>query len=617
MAIALNLRTAEDLAHVEAAGLDAFLPASTPFSIIERSAAKSPSATAIRYLSRIGQPESDRILSYSDLVKSIRQAANLFRRLGVGSEDSVAILTPHIPQGQIALWAAELAGKACPINPMLRPNHLVSLLQAAKAKVAVVLGPNGELDVWKNVIEPLRKSGCVRAVLDTDSEQPAPGSDGNFEELAAREPGNKLTFDNKISPDTVAAYFHTGGTTGAPKLAQHTHRNEAFIGVGAALMYALSASDIMVNGFPLFHVAGSFVFGLSVLSAGATILIPSRLGMRNKEFISSIWKHVEKYRITVIGGVPTVVSSLNLVPINADISSLRLMLSGGSPLPTELADAFERHIGKPVRNIFGMTECSGVVTIEPFNGPRTPGSTGLRLPFSQVCAFRQTKKGADLGAPCAAGEMGVLALRGPHVGPGYTDPKMNAGTFESDGWLVSGDLGYVNRDGRVFVTGRAKDVIIRGGHNIDPSMIEDAMLQHPAVAVAAAIGQPDSYAGEIPVLFVSLKPGSIADEDALREFVGPLVAEPAARPKRVWILPDLPLTPIGKIYKPALRSLATRHAIIDSLTRAGLPASAFDVEMDQLKSVIRVKCGATQEVARVEEALLGMPIEYEIHSSAN
>ncbi len=175
-----ELRNSADLAAIEARGIDAFLPAPTPYSIIERSAAIWADNTAIRYLSRISQSELDRIFSYSDLRDSVRQAANLFHRLNVEPEESVAILTPHIPQGQIALWAAEVAGRACPLNPMLRPEHLVSLLRAARAKVAVVLGTNGELDIWNNVIKPLRASGCVQTVLHTDSDGPSPGSDGSF-----------------------------------------------------------------------------------------------------------------------------------------------------------------------------------------------------------------------------------------------------------------------------------------------------------------------------------------------------------------------------------------------------------------------------------------------------
>ena len=179
----IQVRTAADLAGVEAMGLSEFLPALTPYGLIERHAIHTPGKVALHYVSRVGHPEEDRLYTYAALAKSIRQAASLFRRLGVGPEDSVAILTPHIPQGQIALWAAEIAGRACPLNPMLRPDHIVSLLRTSKAKVAVVLGSNSEWPIWPNVIEPLRASGCVQVVLDTDSEGPTPGSDGNFDVL--------------------------------------------------------------------------------------------------------------------------------------------------------------------------------------------------------------------------------------------------------------------------------------------------------------------------------------------------------------------------------------------------------------------------------------------------
>ena len=212
------------------------------------------------------------------------------------------------------------------------------------------------------------------------------------------------------------------------------------------------------------------------------------------------------------------------------------MLTGGSPLPTELADAFERHCGVPVRNILGMTECASVVTIEPFHAPRLPGSTGFRLPFTRVGAFRPSASGVDFTAPCDAGEAGVIALRGPNVSPGYSEPQRNAGTFEQDGWLVSGDIGHVDADGHVFVTGRAKDVIIRGAHNIDPSVIEDALLQHPDVAIAAAVGQPDFYAGELPIAYVTLRAGAQADAEALRAFVAPLLRnrQPSRKAWSFW-----------------------------------------------------------------------------------
>jgi fatty-acyl-CoA synthase len=598
------IRTSADIAAIEQGGWEAFLPSATPFGLIEHAARQRPDACALHYLADADDPRRNVQISYGTLVHKIRQAANLFRRLGVGADDSVAILMPHVPSSQIALWGAEVAGRACPINPMLRPEHVVALLTAARAKVAVVLGANKDIDIWNAIVPALRESGCVTHILHADADGPTDHSDGCFEELAATEDGANFNFDVASTPDAVAAYFHTGGTTGAPKLALHTHGNQAFVARSAALMYDLRPEDVLINGFPLFHVAGSFVYGLSVLSAGGTLVIPTRLGMRNRSFIASIWRQVERYRVTAIGGVPTVLSALNSVAVDADISSLRVMLTGGSPLPTELADAFERGTGKPVRNILGMTECAGVVTIEPFMAPRTAGSTGLRLPFTEVRVFE-----ADINSPCATGKSGIVALRGPHVSPGYSDIRRNTGTFEQ-GWLISGDLGHVDAEGRLFITGRAKDVIIRGSHNIDPAIIEDALLQHPDVAIAAAVGAPDSYAGELPVAFVTLKAGATVNGEELRRFLTPIVSEPAALPRQVSILADLPMTSVGKIYKPALRVLAARHAIEMALAGAGLTPHAFEVAASEAEIIIHVGDAANQEAAK--RALVGMPIRYEV-----
>jgi fatty-acyl-CoA synthase len=598
------IRTSADIDAIERGGWEAFLPFATPFRLIESAASQRPDACALHYLADSNHPERNVQTSYRMLVHKIRQGANLFRRLGVGPNDSVAILMPHVPSSQIALWGAEVAGIACPINPMLRPEHVIALLTAARAKVAVVLGANKDIDIWNVIVSALRQSGCVTHILHADADGPTHGADGCFEELAAAENGASFDFDVANTSDAIAAYFHTGGTTGAPKLALHTYGNQAFVARSAALMYDLRPEDVLINGFPLFHVAGAFVYGLSVLSAGGTIVIPTRLGMRNRSFISSIWRQVERYRVTAIGGVPTVISALNAVAVDADISSLRVMLTGGSPLPTELADAFERGTGKPVRNILGMTECAGVVTIEPFMAPRTAGSTGLRLPFTEVRVFE-----ADINSPCAAGQSGIVALRGPHVGPGYSDIGRNSGTFEQ-GWLISGDLGHVDAEGRLFITGRAKDVIIRGSHNIDPAIIEDALLQHPDVAIAAAVGQPDCYAGELPVAFVTLKAGATIDGEGLRRYLAPIVSEPAALPRHVWILSELPMTPVGKIYKPALRVLAARHAIEMALAGVGLTPNAFEIAASEAEIIVHVGDAAHQEAAK--RALVGMPIRYEV-----
>jgi fatty-acyl-CoA synthase len=255
-----------------------------------------------------------------------------------------------------------------------------------------------------------------------------------------------------------------------------------------------------------------------------------------------------------------------------------------------------------------MTESAGLLSIGPVRAPRVPGSTGLRLPYSEVKAVRWENAEADLSRPCAPGETGVIVARGPHVGPGYTDPKRNAGMFE-DGWLISGDLGHVDESGNIFVTGRAKDVIIRGAHNIDPGMIEDAFLANPAVSMCAAVSEPDAHAGELPVVFIALRPGMPASAEAILEEVRPRIAERAAVPKRVTILDAVPVTAIGKVYKPALRARAAEVKIaemlsdLDCLVRAEDRAGAV-----HLKVVLNRK----ELEIQVRQRLTAIALPYEI-----
>jgi fatty-acyl-CoA synthase len=244
-------------------------------------------------------------------------------------------------------------------------------------------------------------------------------------------------------------------------------------------------------------------------------------------------------------------------------TSVRALLTGGSPLPSALAVNFEKTVGIPVRNTLGMTECAGVISIEPFLAERVPGSCGIRIPFTEVAVADQA------GNAVAGGESGVLRLRGPNVSPGYTDPRRDAGTFEQ-GWLISGDIARIESDGRIFVTGRTKDVIIRNAHNIDPQMIEDVLLRFPGVQLAAAVGEPDDYAGELPVAFVVARPGQSVDVDALMEFLRDEISERPAMPKRVDVLESMPQTAVGKIYKPALRARCIERNVRDRLAAANL-----------------------------------------------
>jgi fatty-acyl-CoA synthase len=336
--------------------------------------------------------------------------------------------------------------------------------------------------------------------------------------------------------------------------------------------------------------------------------------MRNSGFIRNYWRFVEKYRVSVVTAVPTVMASLLNTPRDgADISSVRVVYTGGTPLPTELAAEFERATGKPVRNIFGMTESAGLVSIAPVHAPRAPNAVGWRLPYTEVKAVQLGADGESFVRDCKPGETGVLALKGPHVGPGYTDAKRNKGMYRADGWLISGDLGHLDGEGRVFITGRAKDLIIRGGHNIDPAMIEEIAAEHPAVQIAAAVGEPDAYAGELPLLFAALKPGAKTSEREILDFLATRIHERPALPKRVVFVDALPVTAVGKIYKPALRRIATERRIGETLAPLAVGGVKLRVEGVEEGGTISVRIHVSGgERAKIEAEIAKLLRDYAV-----
>ncbi len=571
-----------DIEHIEAQPYAQFMPHTSVHAALVDVAARHPARTALRFVQAAESPERTRHWSYADFLGQVTRAANLFSALTAPVQPRVALLLPAIPQAHWALWGAETAGVACPMNFALDAAHLAELIDSTGANILVALGPHPQLDIWARVQGLRERCPGLRHVLVVNgvdaeaSEDAAPQraepvatpQSGllDFDAALAAQPHLALALQHRPVSGAVAAMFHTGGTTGAPKLAQHSHGNQLHAAGSAAQFYAMTERDVILNGFPLFHVAGSLVFGLSALLSGAEIVLPTTLGLRNGPMLQRYWQVVERHGVSLLAAVPTVISMLLGVPAQAaKLHSVRALLTGGSPLPPELAARFEQRLGIPVRNILGMTESAGVVSLEPFHAERSAGSCGLRLPFTEVQAFN-----AETGLACAPGQAGTLRLRGPHVSAGYTDPLRNAGTFTEDGWLISGDLGHVDEQGRIFVTGRAKDVIIRGAHNIDPGLIEDGLMQHPEVALAAAVGAPDEYAGELPVAFVVLKPQATASAATLLAFCQAHVAEAAACPKRIEVLAALPLTAIGKVYKPQLRLWATERVLGERLAAVGL-----------------------------------------------
>lgn len=601
------IATFDDVRRLGARPYADFMPHRRILDALEAVADRHPDRFALTIIDQPDPAVAMRRWRHADFVAHIRRAANLFHHLAEGEPVRVALLLPPLPETHFALWGAETAGIACPINFQLNHAHIAELIQACGANILVALGPAPDLDIDAKVAALRADCPGLRHVLQVRAGPDLPLAAGqrDFVTELADQPGDRLDF---VPPfDDSAALFHTGGTTGAPKLARHTHANQLHAAWGAACMYGTRPTDVILNGFPLFHVAGSFVFGLSTLLDGGEVVLPTRTGLRNTAFTAQFGSFVARCGVTLLAAVPTVIASLLALDLDRHaLRTVRALLTGGSPLPDELAAAFEDRLGIPVRNILGMTESAGVISIEPLASVRTPGSCGLPLPFSEVVAT------STEGKVLPPGESGILRIRGPNVSPGYTDPQRNAGTFE-DGWLVSGDIGHVDAQGRVYVTGRAKDVIIRGAHNIDPGLIESVLLRHPDVMMAAAVGEPDAYAGELPMAFVSLKPGAQVTPDVLMAFAAPLIAERPAMPKRIEIIPTLPMTAVGKVYKPKLRAEATRHAMAIQLALHGL-ADTVDVAVEEATGglVVRYACNDSSSEAAVRALMKPFALAYTV-----
>jgi fatty-acyl-CoA synthase len=276
--------------------------------------------------------------------------------------------------------------------------------------------------------------------------------------------------------------------------------------------------------------------------------------------------------------VPTVLGAALNVPLDgADVSSVRCVSGGGSAIPVPIGKAYQERFKVPVLEVYGMTETASVHVMAYRDRPLRLGSVGHPVPYSSVRIVELDAAG-HWQRDCAAGEIGVVAMSGPGVFSGYLSEAHNRDAFVEPGWVNSGDLGRLDAEGYLWITGRAKDLIIRGGHNIDPMAIEEVFFQHPAVALASIVGQPDAYAGELPVAFVQLKPGAKVEAAELLGFVAERTPERAASPVEVYLIDALPLTAVGKVFKPALRWDAARRAVTRML--AGLHRDGGEIKVE-------------------------------------
>ncbi|MGJ7511949.1 acyl-CoA synthetase [Variovorax sp. GT1P44] len=580
------VRSVADIRRLEERPLHEALKVRSTYEIFRNSGAAFGGKTALTFL-RTGNPADEPIRwSYAELLAGIHQTANALHSLGVRPDDAVAVLLPGCLEAHLALWGGEAAGIVQPLNPLLTDEKLVSLVTAARAKVLIAYGSDAESGMWSKAMRIRSQVPTLTTVLRVAPHDEAPGSAGalpegvaDFKAVREREPADRLVSGRDIQSGDIAAYFHTGGTTGAPKLARHSHGAQVFTAWASVVVVGQGPNDISINGYPLFHVAGVLPASLASLSAGVEVIIPTPSLLRNKEVLANYWRLVEKYRPTTLSAVPTVLAALANVPLNgADISSIRYCRTGASVLSPELAARFERLFGLHVHESLGMTETAGISTITPPGVIGPAGCVGFPLPHTQLRIVALDEHGNASDRDMPAGEQGMVLFKAPNLFSGFVDPADNAKAFTADGWLATGDLGWMDDEGRLNLSGRSKDLIIRSGHNIDPKVIEDALSAHPAVQLCAAVGAPDAYAGELPVIFATLVPGASASEEELLAFAAGRVDEAPAKPKSVIVIESMPMTNVGKIYKPELRSLAARKvatAMVDEACGAlGIDAAA-------------------------------------------
>ena len=267
-----------------------------------------------------------------------------------------------------------------------------------------------------------------------------------------------------------------------------------------------------------------------------------------------------------------------------------------------------------------MTETTSFVTMLPRNGPPAVGSAGIVVPHCKVKTAILDDAGNVL-RDCAVDEIGVVLMGGPGVTPGYVQTQYNAGALLADGWLNSGDLGRFDSAGLLWLTGRAKDLIIRGGHNIDPAVIEETLHQHPSVELAAAVGKPDAYAGELPIAYVQLKPGAEASVEELQAFARERIPERAANPVNLFLLDVMPQTAVGKIFKPALRWDAIERVFSELLAPAAAAAGAeiavaagvSDVHGTLVTVDLTIDKNKKDFIKKIYEILSPFTINYEIN----
>ena len=470
--------------------------------------------------------------SYGDLWdQSLLVAGQLEHGFGVKAGDRVGLWLKNCPEFIPALFGILQTGAvAVPINNFLKPDEINYILADAGIDVLIT---DAELGTHHRALEASRpqiKLFKVDDVLSPGSKVLRPQSDAPGSWSADREEGD------------LAVIIYTSGTTGRPKGAMLSHGNLLHNVESCRIVLKTVEADRFAVLLPLFH-SYMLTVGLllPLLVGGSLVLVKSLHPVRN------VLQEILQRQATVLPAIPQFYRSMVNAPINVPLP-LRIFISGAAPLPAQILREFEARFHVPLIEGYGLSEASPVVTKNPLDGTRKPGSIGLPIPYVEVSI--QDDTGRELGA----NEIGELCVRGGNVMSGYWKQPAETAKVMRNGWLLTGDIGYRDAEGYYFITDRKKDMLLVNGINVYPREIEEILYQIPGIKEAAVVGKPDARRGEQPVAFVAANDGQVLEEKEIQHFVRRKLADYKV-PRKVVVLPALPRNATGKILKTTLREI--------------------------------------------------------------
>tara|TARA_B110000211_G_scaffold235026_1_gene308635 strand:+ start:5657 stop:7504 length:1848 start_codon:yes stop_codon:yes gene_type:complete len=601
----------ELLANIEEIKYQERYHCTTTYDVFCHAADKYSDDIAIAEHLTASRDEVAKELSFSTLLKKINQTANLYKSLGIERTDVISILLPNLSETHLSMWASQIVGIANPINYLLQVDHIVEILNEVNTKILVTVSLDDTTELGKKVHEIIKRVPSLEHILVLDNKHNSISNKkitiADFNSAISTQSSDRFGLSLQPKKDDIAMYFHTGGTTGRPKIARLCHDNISFVVQVYAGFNAHHGQSAVLNALPLFHVFGVIAASLAMFFAGRTVVIMTPEGFRSPNTVNNWWYFVNKYKVFWFPTVPTIMSVLlQQADEEFDLTCFEHAACGSAPLPIELKLSFEKAFNCNVTNGYGMTESSCLIA-RVIPGSEVEGvSVGNGIPYSRVIAAEIFEN--KISRICEVNKPGVMLVKGPNIFKGYLNESDNDDAWVEGEWFNTGDLGVINELGHIKLTGRAKDLIIRGGHNIDPQIIEDALMTYPGVIQSVAIGQPDAHSGEIPIAYVVVKKKQQTTASDLLVHCQKHISERAAIPKRIEILDSIPLTAVGKIFKPLLRNKATEFCISALLKENNIVAdieSEFDPEKGQ---VVNIKLSNIQDKQKVVKLLIAFPI---------